>query len=234
VITTILFVTVILAIIGWWLSRQRLTAKPWLEAGPIDAFPWTGASPLPPAKIGLRVFMAVVGCLFALLISAYLMRAASADWQALPVSDLLWFNTAVLVASSLALHGAHLAAGRNQLNNLRTAVSLGAAFALIFLLGQFLLWLQLTKAGYFLARNPANAFFYLLIALHGLHLCGGLAALGRIGRKVWVARDTDQLRLSIDLCATYWHFLLLLWLVLLALLTHGIERVVAICGQFLS
>jgi len=234
VITTILFITVILTIIGLWLSRQRLTAKPWLEAGPIDAFPWTGASPLPPSKIGLWVFMAVVGSLFALLISAYLMRASSGDWQALPVSDLLWFNTAVLVASSLALHGAHIAAGWNKLDILRAAVSMGGAFALIFLLGQFLLWRQLTAAGYFLARNPANAFFYLLIALHGLHLCGGLAALGRVGPKVWSARDTRELRLSIELCATYWHFLLALWLVLLALLTHGIEQAVAICGQFFT
>ena len=233
-ITTLLFVTVVLAIIGWWLSRQRLTAKPWLEAGPIEAFPWTEASPMPPAKLGLRIFMTVVGCLFALLISAYVMRASSGDWQALPVSDLLWFNTAVLIASSLSLYGAQVATNRNQLDTLKIAMSLGAAFALIFLLGQFLLWRQLTSAGYFLARNPANAFFYLLIALHGLHLCGGLAALGKVGRKVWRARETAQLRLSVELCATYWHFLLLLWLVLLALLTHSIEQVVAICGRFFA
>lgn len=233
-ITTILFITVVLGIIGVWLSRQRLTAKPWLEAGSIDAYPWTGASSLPPAKLGLRVFIGVVGCLFALLISAYLMRAASSDWQSLPVSNLLWFNTGVLAASSLALYGAQVAARRGHLENLKAALILGAAFAVIFLVGQILLWLQLTKAGYFLARNPANAFFYLLIALHGLHLCGGLAALGRTGWKIWSWRDIDQRRLGIDLCATYWHFLLVLWLVLLALLTHGIEQVVAICGQFLS
>lgn len=233
-IITILFVTVILSIIGGWLSRQRLTAKPWLEAGMTDAYPWTGASTLPPAKIGLRVFMAVVGCLFALLISAYFMRAASSDWEALPVSDLIWFNTAVLIASSLALHGAHLSARRQQMDNLRMALLLGAAFALIFLLGQFLLWRQLTGAGYFLARNPANAFFYLLITLHGLHLFGGLIALAGTGRKVWSGAEPARLRLSVELCATYWHFLLALWLVLLALLTHSIEKVVAICGQFLG
>jgi cytochrome c oxidase subunit 3 len=208
-------------------------AKPWLEAGPIDAFPWTGASTLPAAKIGLRLFMAVVGCLFALLISAYFMRAHSTDWQSLPVPDLLWFNTAVLVMSSVALQWAHVAADREKLDDVKAALLLGGAFAVIFLIGQILLWRQLTAAGYFLARNPANAFFYLIIAAHGLHLSGGLVALGRTTVRVWrPGHQVNQQRLSIDLCTTYWHFLLLVWLVLLALLTHGIENVVVICGQF--
>ena len=72
----------IAGIAGWWLSRQRLMAKPWLEAGPVTAFPATEASATHPAKIGLGVFLAVVGALFALLISAYFMRMADADWQA--------------------------------------------------------------------------------------------------------------------------------------------------------
>ena len=77
---TILFVLApIGAIVAWWLSRQRLTAKPWLEVGPIDEFPHTGASPLPAATIGLGVFLAVVSSLFALFISAYFMRMQVAD-----------------------------------------------------------------------------------------------------------------------------------------------------------
>ena len=40
---TILFVLApIGAIVAWWLSRQRLMAKPWLEVGAIDDFPGTG------------------------------------------------------------------------------------------------------------------------------------------------------------------------------------------------
>src|SRR6266446_11001826 len=83
---TILFVLVpIGAIIAWWLSQQRLTAKPWLEVGAIDDdFPGTGASSLPAATIGLGVFLAVVGTLFALLISAYFMRMQVADWAQMP------------------------------------------------------------------------------------------------------------------------------------------------------
>ena len=75
----ILFMAGIAAIAGWWLSQQRLGAKPWLEEGVIVDFREESAPSLPPAKIGLGVFLAVVGSLFALFISAYSMRMSIAD-----------------------------------------------------------------------------------------------------------------------------------------------------------
>src|SRR5437899_5001215 len=90
---TILFVLVpIGAIIAWWLSQQRLTAKPWLEVGAIGEVPGTGALSLPAATIGLGVFLAVVSSLFALFISAYFMRMQVADWAQMPAPQLLWSN----------------------------------------------------------------------------------------------------------------------------------------------
>ena len=65
---------VIVAIAAWWLSQQRLMSKPWLEAGTVEAWPGTESGSMPAAKIGLGVFLAVVGCLFALFTSAYFMR----------------------------------------------------------------------------------------------------------------------------------------------------------------
>ena len=67
---------------------------------------------MPAAKVGLGVFLAVVGCLFALFTSAYFMRMGLSDWRALPVPRLLWLNTGVLVLSSVALQCA-LVAARN-------------------------------------------------------------------------------------------------------------------------
>jgi len=230
----VLFLAVIAVIVGWWLSQQRLTAKPWLEEGPIDDFPGTGAVTLPAAKLGLGVFLAVVGALFTLVISAYSMRQSLADWRALPVPKLLWFNTGVLVLSSIALQWAYLAARRNDLEGVIIGLLGGGVSAVIFLVGQLLAWQQLIVAGYFVASNPANSFFYLITAVHGLHLMGGLVALGRTTSKVWRGAKVAEVQLSVELCAIYWHFLLLVWLVLLGLLTGWTDDFIAICRGLLS
>ena len=111
----------------------------------------------------------------------------------------------------------------------------GAGFALLFLFGQILAWRQLNTAGYFLAGNPANAFFYLLVALHGLHLSGGLLALGRCVHGVWRGNyRRDRVRHNVALCAAYWHFLLFVWLCLLVLFTGWAADLVNICRSLLS
>jgi cytochrome c oxidase subunit 3 len=230
----ILFMAGIAAIAGWWLSQQRLAAKPWLEEGVLADFRGESASSMPPAKIGLGVFLAVVGSLFALFISAYSMRMNMVDWRTLPVPRLLWFNTGVLVVSSIALQWAHMAARRNDIDGVFAGLLAGGASAVTFLAGQLLAWQQLNVAGYFVASNPANSFFYLITAAHGLHLMGGLVALGRTTAKVWRGAEMTQVRLSIELCAIYWHFLLLVWLVLLGLLTGWTDNFVDICRQLLS
>jgi cytochrome c oxidase subunit 3 len=230
----ILFMAGIAAIAGWWLSQQRLGAKPWLEEGVIFDFREDSASSLPPAKIGLGVFLAVVGSLFALFISAYSMRRNMVDWRALPVPRLLWFNTGVLLTSSIALQWAHMAARRNDMDGVIIGLCAGGASALIFLAGQLLAWRELSIAGYFLASNPANSFFYLITAVHGLHLMGGLVALFRTTAKVWRGAAVTEVRLSVELCAIYWHFLLLVWLVVLGLLTGWTDNFVDICRQLLS
>jgi len=230
----ILFMAGIAAIAGWWLSQQRLAAKPWLEEGVAVDFREESTSIVPPAKIGLGVFLAVVGSLFALFISAYSMRMTMVDWRALPVPRLLWFNTGVLVLSSVALHWAYLAARRNDIDGVIVGLCGGAASAVTFLVGQLLAWRQLSVAGYFVASNPANSFFYLITAAHGLHLMGGLVALGRTTAKVWRGVEMVQVRLSVELCAIYWHFLLLVWLVLLGLLTGWTDDFVDICRQLLT
>jgi cytochrome c oxidase subunit 3 len=230
----LIFLGLIAAVGGWWLSRQRLMSKPWLETGPITAFPETEAPATDPAKIGLGVFLAVVGALFALLISAYFMRMVYADWQAAPVPKLLWLNTAMLVLASVALPCAVAAAHKGQLDNLRLALLAGAATSLGFLGGQLLAWRDFAAQGYFAADNPAVSFFYLLTAMHGLHIIGGLVALGRTNVRAWRATRTAGLMLSTELCAMYWHVLLVVWLVVFAVLMGWAADLIDICRRLLS
>ena len=147
-ITILFFLAPIGVIVAWWLSRQRLMAKPWLDVSAIGEVPDTGASSLPAATIGLGVFLAVVSSLFALFISAYFMRMQVADWVQLPAPKLLWFNTGVLILSSVALQYAQVAARRGRIQDVGDGLIVGGLFALTFLVGQLYAWRQLNAAGY--------------------------------------------------------------------------------------
>ncbi|MDW8111094.1 MAG: cytochrome oxidase subunit III [Candidatus Bipolaricaulota bacterium] len=186
----------------------------------------TPSHEFPPTRVALWLFLGVVTMLFAMLLSAYLVRLGTADEHALPKPALLWLNTLVLVLSSLALEGARRRRGERPFAS--TLWLAGGAFAVLFLLGQLWAWRELAHAGYFLATNPASSFFYLLTALHGLHLLGGLIAWTQTARCViqegrGESRDgakgfATPLSTKLELCALYWHFLLAVWIVILILM----------------
>lgn len=230
----LIFLSVLLIIGVWWLSRQGLMAKPWLEQGIAADWPSTSSTAPATAKAGLKVFLAVVGSLFALFISAYAIRMQLPDWRALPLPKVLWLNTGMLILSSLALHGAWNAARQGKDDELKIGLLAASVTTLAFLSGQLLAWRQLTTEGYVLSSNSANAFFYVLTGIHGLHLLGGLAVLGRTTARAWQGVGAERLRLSVDLCAMYWHFLLLVWLILLSVLTGWAGNMIDICRQLLS
>ena len=197
---------------------HHLTDKPWLTDPGVAVRQDTMAA-LPRAKFGLRVLLAVIGVLFTILIVAYSERMTfGGDWRPLPEPWLLWLNTAVLVLSSAGLQWARVCAGRGRMDGVRKGLFAGGVSAFAFLAGQLLAYRELVDLGYYASTNPANAFFYLITALHGLHLMGGLVAWGRTTDKVRRGVEVAKVRLSVELCATYWHFLLLVWLVLFALL----------------
>jgi cytochrome c oxidase subunit 3 len=176
---------------------------------------------LPPAKIGLWALLAVVTSLFGLFISAYYMRMehAHGDWNPLAVPRQLWLNTALLMMSSAAMEWARGAASHAQMDRVRTGLTAGGVLAWAFLAGQLLAWRQLSASGYFMASNPAVAFFYLLTGVHGLHLLGGLFVWGKtMVRMRRAGVELVDLRLSVELCTVYWHYLLLVWLALFAVL----------------
>lgn len=175
-------------------------------------------------KTGLRVFMAVATALFSLLILAYAMRMREPDWMPVPHPVLLWWNTGVLALASVAMELARRTDTRRT-----TWLLAGGALAALFVAGQWTAWQQLSASGQGVAVNPSNSFLYVFTGLHALHVLGGL-----IAWAVTMARlrsDPERARIAITLCATYWHFLLAVWLVLLAAMWWITPAFVsAICG----
>ena len=218
---SVAFVALLAGVVVWGLLARRLTAKPWETPGSPEDLEAASAVSLPPAKIGLWILLAVITSLFGLFISAYWMRMehAHGDWTPLAVPRLLWLNTALLILSSAGMQWARGAARRAQADRVRVALIAAGVLALAFLAGQLVAWRQLSASGYFMANSPAIAFFYLLTGVHGLHLLGGLFVWGKtVVRMAQAGVELLDVALSVELCTVYWHYLLLVWLVLFAVL----------------
>lgn len=170
-------------------------------------------------KVGLLVFLSAITVLFTLLVISYNGRALLiGDWRPMPDPWLLWLNTGALILSSVAFQRARQSARRGQIDGVRTGLWIAGGLAFAFLAGQLLVSYQLVGLGYYASSNPANAFFYLLTGLHGVHLIGGLVAWARTSARVRRGYSAAQVLLGIELCAMYWHFLLLVWVILFTMM----------------
>lgn len=184
---------------------------------------------------GLWVFIGVASTLFALFLTAYVMRMDGADWSTIALPRQLWLSSALLLAGSALLQraGTHAEAARWPLA--RTLLVAGGACAMAFIGVQLWAWQSLLAARVMLAGNPAASFFYVLTALHGLHVLGGLVAwAATLCLLPSASRPSDPTRVArrVALCARYWHFLLVVWAVLfvtLGWLTPDVVRF--ICGK---
>jgi len=197
---------------------NKIMIKPWEHAGEIDEFHGEFVTAGSAGRTGLWMFIAVVSSLFSLLIVSYYTRSQYPDWEVLMDPDILWINTVVLVMASIVLQLASSSAKRGVWVNLHYKLVAGAVLSLLFVAGQLMAWEQMVTEGFYAAENPANAFFYLLTGLHALHLLGGLWFMVLLGFRMKSQAKRDALGQSVVLCATYWHYLLLVWLVLFAFL----------------
>ena len=195
---------------------KTLSEKPWVNQTDAteDGFI------TPPQRVALRFFLGVVAVLFMLFIVAYYIRMELDDWRPMPESPVLWFNTFLLFLSSVVLQWTSLMVSKGQRSKVKIGLILGAFTTLGFIFGQINVWQEMSANGYIMYNNPANAFFYVLTGIHGLHLLGGLWVWTWACFKVLSGKEIKEVKLSVELCAVYWHFLLIVWLVLFALLSY--------------
>lgn len=213
---TAIVVALLVGVAVWFFIASRLTAKSW-ESGEHDGD--VGAIDIPPARIGLLIFMAVVTSLFSLFLTAYSMRMHHGiGWCHLTIPNILWVNTGVLLLASIAMQLASHAVRRGQRQFAHVALIAGGVLTLGFLAGQVMAWQAVGPSLYYIQGSPAIAFFYVLTTVHGLHLIGGLWVLGRAALRFSAGAELIDLRQSLSLCAIYWHFLLLVWLAVFAVL----------------
>ncbi|WP_299751259.1 cytochrome c oxidase subunit 3 [uncultured Boseongicola sp.] len=213
------FLAIILATLLGWLLKQTFNAAPWEMETVSDTAHYGPFGDDKSKLIALLTLLAVVSSFFALILSAYSLRMELGDWVPMTEPQLLWTNTVMLIVASGVFQWTRNAAVAGEQGRLQPGLLITGVLTLGFVLGQFVAWQQLQNSGQLITSNPSNAFFYFLTGAHAVHILGGLYVWARATLKVVLGTgDAAKIRRSIELCTIYWHFLLLVWLVLFGLL----------------
>lgn len=175
-----------------------------------------------PKKFAMWLFIVTVSMLFAALTSAYLVRQGEGNWMEFTLPSLFWVNTIVIVVSSLTMHFAYVSAKRDNLEMVKLGVLLTTVLGVAFLVAQFYAWGQLVAAHVHLVNADASgvsgSFVYILSGLHMAHIIGGVVYLLITLNSAFKFRVHSRNLTQIQMCATYWHFLDVLWVYLFVFL----------------
>ena len=225
------------------MASTTLTApRPGLENSPVKAEPRLGGpgggngsgrggggdgsrGPDPAAmavqryKLGVWVSFGGIIMIFAALTSAMVVRAGlGEDWKSFGLPTVLWFSTALLLVSSFTIEKAKRALRAQAEADLKKWLTATALLGSAFLASQWVGWMDLVERGLYLAANPSHSFFYVFTVGHGLHLFGGLIAIGYVTACVWRGRMWVTRDAVVEAAALYWHFMDVLWVYLFVLL----------------
>ncbi|MGF1636032.1 MAG: heme-copper oxidase subunit III [Cyclobacteriaceae bacterium] len=167
-----------------------------------------------PGKFALWLFIVTVVMIFAALTSAYIVKQSEGNWLEFSLPSAFVLNTVIILLSSVSMQWAYLNAKKDQLDGLKIMLGITLVLGVFFLVGQFTSWNQLVDSNVYFVGNPAGSFVYVLTGLHGLHLVSAIIFLLVVFVNALNLKIHSKALVSIEMCATYWHFLGGLWIYL--------------------
>jgi cytochrome c oxidase subunit 3 len=171
-----------------------------------------------PKKFGMWLFIVTVFMLFMSLTSAYIVRRAEGNWTNFEIPSLFWMTTVVILLSSVTMQWAYFSAKKDNRPSVNLMMTLTFVLGIVFLVGQFYGWKALVFDKVYLVGNPSGSFVYVLTGLHGFHIISAIFYVLIILVAARRGKVHSGKLVSIEMCATYWHFLGVLWLYLFVFL----------------
>ena len=173
------------------------------------------------ATLGIWLFLASEIMLFGALFSSYiLLRMGAAHWPSgvsilnIPLATL---NTFILLASSIAVVFAWAALKENNFNKFKTCLGLSMLCGLSFLVLKSFEYRAEFHDGHFPSTSTFFAIYFTMTGLHALHIIGGLVVNGYLwgpGSKMY-KEDPHHFTHRVEIAGIYWHFVDILWIILL-------------------
>jgi len=174
-------------------------------------------------RMGIGTTLVFVTVTFAALCLVFVIRSrVPFNWQHIYLPPILWFDTALLAASSVTYEIGHRKLKAAEQHAFFRWTEASAALGVLFLAGQFVAWWQVLSTGQLVRNNPHSTFFFLLSGMHGAHILVGLAGLAallyRTREPASGPRWQMNTRVLANAVSLFWHYLDLLWLILFGML----------------
>ena len=168
-----------------------------------------------PHKFTLWVAIGSILMMFAGLTSAFIVKSNQTNWVTIDMPSVFWVSTVVMLASSLTIQLSLRSFKQREMNRYRMLVALTLLLGIAFIVLQWFGFQDLWKQHITFRGAGAGQFLYVIFGLHALHVAGGVLALMIILGKAYAGRVRIYSSVPIEVAATYWHFVDLLWLYLL-------------------
>ncbi len=156
--------------------------------------------------------------MFAGLTSAYVVSKTRPDWLSefeLP-SAFIW-STLIIVVSSFTLHFAKELISKNKRDQASYLMWITLLLGVAFVFLQFVGFEQILSEGFYFtgsASSITTTFVYLIVIAHLAHIFAGIIVLLVVIYNHYKQRYKAGQMLGIELGATFWHFVDVLWIFL--------------------
>jgi cytochrome c oxidase subunit 3 len=170
-----------------------------------------------PHKFTMWVAIGSILMMFAGMTSAYIVKRSQAGWMMIEIPGVFWFSTLAILISSATVYLSLRSLKQREMKAYRRWLVVTAIFGVLFLALQIAGFKEFGERDIRIVGAGSNASYSFLLAisgLHGLHVLGGVVALVVMAIMAVRSSTRNYNTLPLEVVATYWHFVDLLWIYL--------------------
>ncbi|MEI8279972.1 MAG: cytochrome c oxidase subunit 3 [Bacteroidota bacterium] len=167
-----------------------------------------------PHKFALWVAMGSITMMFAGFTSAYIVREAQGNWVRYTLPVIFWISTGVIILSSVTMAMGVKAYKKEEMAKYRNLIAITLFLGVLFGVMQYIGFKQLYGKNIRLDGNPSESFLFIITGVHLAHILGGVIALLVAYLKTFIKKVRVHNPTGIEVLASYWHFVDVLWLYL--------------------
>jgi len=176
------------------------------------------------AKWVFYLFVASLGMFFLATITSYCLIRTQAfqpikrEYAQLELPWLFWPSTALLIMAGIALQRSVWLIRRERMQAFRRWLTLALLAAILFVAVQVFAMRELIEAfrQSFDGTTKAYGLCFTLALVHALHVLAGIVFIVFVFIQSHRGRYDHERHWAVDNCAGYWHFLDVVWFVMLA------------------